>query len=242
MDQPLISNDCHVLSIWKWLDNYRLFLFAHKAVASLQAANIDCAVAISKQCLRKCIRELVCSVNKLFWCRHISAIDTVQGYIGWIINPDWWNSFAYINGIWILDVKEELLKVTIRIVLISSLDNYLEGETKLFCKHCQPYGHNRRPSGSQWGERKSKWQRGKSARKILGFLSNSFPHRIFSQSFWLSLASNNGPGPPRMIHRQRDTLILQITATPKMHFRAKKKRNVKHSTNSLNWANKNKYM
>ena len=130
-DQSLISDNSHVLSIWKWLDNYWLFLFAHKAVASLQTANIDCAVAISKQCLGKCIRELVCTIYKLFRCRHISAIDAVQGYIGRISNPDWWNLFANINGIWVLDVKEELFKVTYRIVLICCLDNYLEGRNKI---------------------------------------------------------------------------------------------------------------
>lgn len=99
-------------------------------MASLQAANIDCAVTISKQRLGKCIRELICTVNKLFGRRHISAVNAVQGYIGRIINPDWWNLFAYINGVWVLDVKEELLKVTPRVVLISCLNNYLKGETK----------------------------------------------------------------------------------------------------------------
>lgn len=99
-------------------------------MASLQAANIDCAVTISKQRLGKCIRELICTVNKLFRRRNIRAVDAVQGYIGRIINPDWWNLFAYINGVWVLDVKEELLKVTPRVVLISCLDNYLKGETK----------------------------------------------------------------------------------------------------------------
>ena len=100
-------------------------------MASLQTANIDCAIAISKQCLGKCIGELVCTVYKLFRRRHISAIDTVQGYIGRISNPDGWNLFANINGIWVLDVKKELLKVTQRIVLIGCLDNYLEGRNKI---------------------------------------------------------------------------------------------------------------
>lgn len=99
-------------------------------MASLQAANIDCAIAISKRRLGKCIGKLVCPVNKLFGCGHISAIDAVQGNIGWIVNPDWWDLSAYVNGIWVLDVKKELLKVTHGIVLISCLDNYLEGETK----------------------------------------------------------------------------------------------------------------
>ena len=80
-NHPGISNNIHMLSIGKRFDHHLLFLFTNKVVTSLQVANIDRPIAISKYSLRICIRKLICPIKKLIRDVYTSAIETVQGYI-----------------------------------------------------------------------------------------------------------------------------------------------------------------
>lgn len=98
-----------MLSIGKRFDHHLLFLFTNKAVTSLQAANIDRPIAVSKYSLGKCIRKLICPIKKPLRGIYTSAIETVQGYIWGIIKPHWWDLSTDINAVGVSNVKEELV-------------------------------------------------------------------------------------------------------------------------------------